>query len=108
MSSVPQKSLLLISQGNTGFWVGHFWESTLPDNVNGGSSFNYRSGPGDNDVKVRPLEDFKTIATEPLLQSSPPLANSFVSILDLKNNFNDPFGKDNGGGDIYIITKAAG
>lgn len=76
--------------------------------MNGGSSFNYRGGPEDGDVMVRPLEDFKTIATKPLLQPSPPGANSFVSLYDLKYSKGDPFGRANGGADIYIITKSAG
>jgi len=108
MSPVPQKSLLLIYQGNTGFWVGHWWESTLPTNVNGGSSFNYRYGSGRKDVEVRSLADFRTIATKPLLQPTPRGADSFTSLLDMKNLHGDPFGQANGGGDIYIITKAAG
>jgi len=35
-----------------GFWAGHFWESSSPANVNGGSSFNYRYGPGDEEVMM--------------------------------------------------------
>jgi hypothetical protein len=106
---------LLIYQGNTGFWVGHFWESSKPQNINGGSSFNYRFGPNPENVVVRPLQDFKTIATEPLLNPSPlGVEESFISLYDMKYkpsdklNYNDPFGPENGGGDIYIITKSAG
>jgi hypothetical protein len=76
--------------------------------VNGGSSFNYRYGTGPNDVMERPLNDFKTIATNILGQPAPAGADSFISLLDLQTSKGDPFGKENDGGDIYIITKAAG
>ena len=91
------------------FWAGHWWESSLPSNINGGSSHNYRYGSGKDDVKVRPLADFKTIATIPLGNPAPAAAaGSFVSLRDLQNIHGNPFSKTNGGADIYIITKAAG
>ncbi|KAF3770871.1 hypothetical protein M406DRAFT_67232 [Cryphonectria parasitica EP155] len=86
-------------QGNSGFWAGHWWESALPTNINGGSSFNYRYGSGDNDVVTRPLADFKKIAADILKAPAPAGADSF---------YGDPFGASNGGGDIYILSKAAG
>lgn len=76
--------------------------------MNGGSSFNYRYGSGKGEVKVRSLEDFKKIATQPLIRPAPSYANSFTSLWDMKNMHGDPFGEDNGGGDIFIITKSAG
>lgn len=86
----------------------HFWESTRPDNVNGGSSFNYRYGTGKNDVMIRPLADFKAIAVDIFKQRSPSGAKNFLSLVDLREIHDDPFSEANGGGDVYIITKAAG
>lgn len=57
---------------------------------------------------VRPLADFKKIGTDILAAPGPAGAVSFESLLDLQNNHGDPFGRSNGGGDIYIITKSAG
>jgi hypothetical protein len=41
-------------------------------------------------------------------QPAPDGAVSFISLSDLQTQKGDPFGRSNGGGDVYIITKAAG
>lgn len=98
---------MFITQGNTGFWAAHFWEGST--SVNGGSSFTYRSSP--DTVKVRSDSDSQKIAIDILTQATPAdqIGNreNFVSLTDLQNGKN-PFSKENGGGDIYIITKATG
>ncbi|TVY39833.1 hypothetical protein LSUB1_G002573 [Lachnellula subtilissima] len=94
--------------GNLGFWAGHFWEASKPGNINGGSSFNYRYGNGAGEEVERSVADFKTIAADVLGKPAPADLGSFISLLDLQTSKGDPFGRDNGGGDVYIITKAAG
>lgn len=57
---------------------------------------------------VRPVADFQKVAANILGTAAPAAAVSFTSLLDLQTSHGDPFGRDNGGGDVYIITKAAG
>jgi hypothetical protein len=88
-------------------WAGHLWESTVEDNINGGSSFKKRTS--ETEVEVRSLAEVKKIAVDIMTQETPAdqVANrqEWLSLKDLESRQGNPFanGQDV---DIFVLTRA--
>jgi len=84
-----------------GFWAGHLWESSTT--VDGASAFLHRTSLTREPSERPDTPDFKGVAIDIFTQPTPPEAESFISLPELKAKYDDPFAKPP---DIYILTKA--